>query len=689
MADFYIDHDNTTLYTTPLMAAPVWGQPQDGDGTATGTGTTPACPIGSVVFSAPSGAPTAGSVSILGSAAIVPAYSAVADTQANNLATAINASTAIVTLTTKAGNIASPYVKALVYARGPSGGAPAGTCEIMSRLATDAFNTGTNITVTAWNNMTATPSDMRGGVSGPWRLFANPATLAANVSAAIGGVCTYGGVVATLLGTVAAGDQIHVRTKRAGADVVYQWGTVSSTITTRAVGTAAAPLAIVYDNGVKWPEAGVFTQKLDGSTSANRSLLMSSAAGVRQLWLGTRLSRTTCNSRIEVQNVPVIANYAFFLGGVSSGGSGALEIDGLEISGTGGAPINNTNAAYSYVILAAHANSAAARETPGLRLRNVVTKSKSRSFLNGSGNTSQYSYIQAVDCLFDHTGITTACDEAIVTRTVAGNLRLDATRCEWLGFTATANQSGFQKYATNILTVRLLDCAFDNIKLSGGTANGGLVGSNEDTAVPLVDLTRSITVSSSLGIRPFVFENSRRSFAWIDSAAPTSSAVLPDGVTPFSVRTAVTTEVGNVSPMTPVSFPRMAKHSALVSGTRIATLRILVDNLIKTALGERAPNSREMWIEVGYVGTDGLAKSVSTRQRLIENAVALAAGTPAHWSATAYDVNGGSHSYTAYEISVSCPDVLTNSELGLVFCQGCQTTSADNLVFLDPEWQLV
>lgn len=285
MADFFVDHGNTTLYTTALMATPVWGQPQDGDGTAFGGGATPACPIGSVVFSALTATPTAGSVGVLGSSAIVPAYAATADAQADNLAAAINASTLSVIFPAKAGNIASVYVKTAVYARGPTGGAPAGTCQIMSRFATDAFNTGTNIAVAAWTNVTATPADMRGGVSGPWRYFANEVALASSLSA--GGFASamlYGAFPATVMGSPVAADTIHVRTKRASANIVCVFTANAPSITSSRPGTW------LFDGGVKWPgDDGVFKLSLTTTNASVAPAFWSSGGAIegnnKRLWV--------------------------------------------------------------------------------------------------------------------------------------------------------------------------------------------------------------------------------------------------------------------------------------------------------------------------------------------------------------------------------------------------------------------
>lgn len=694
MADFYVDH-GCALYPSAYMSVPTGAGsfPQEGDGLAYGGGATPAVSVATMDFTAATAAAGAtfgvhgATLTCVASGATTVQFNAGAGaTLAANLATAINAATAAVT--TADGNVTSPYLKALVWAS-----ASGAVLTVYSRIASTNLNQTYNASCVlicgATANWTAPPatSSFSGGVSGPWATFFNPAALTANISAAVGAAGTYGGVVATAMGAVADGDKIHVRTKRAAVNLSVTYPASSLSVVTRAKGTVAVPLYIIFDNGVKWVlDAGVFAISMDGSQFANRFFL---AGGAKQVWQGTRLTDTTCSLRLEILNVPVTANYGVSFGVNNSNG---LEVVGLEISGAAGAAINNTNANYAYVGLYGSNNNTLSRDAPGVLLRDCVVKSKSKQsfFIPTSNGASYPGYLKLENCLYDATGLTIASDYAIVAVISLGAGRFEAVGCRWVGFPAAANQSGFQAYSGYSMSFRLQDCTFDNIKVSGGTPNGGLVGVAEGVGVNN-ELLRSISISSSIGIRPFVFENSRRSFAWVDSAAPTTAgSTLPDGVTRFSIRTAVTTEVGKVSLGTPVKFPRMAKHNSLASGTRTAKLRLLVDNNIRTSLGARDPYKSEMWVEIGYISSvDGSFKYVSTRALPTDANAVLSAGVGTDWSALAYDVNGVTHNYTAYEISVSCPNMATLTEVGLVFCQGVQSASVDNLVFLDPEWSLI
>lgn len=700
MTAFYIDH-GCTLYPTAYMAVPSSSAslPQVGDGLASGAGATPASASTSMDFTTATAAAGA-TIAIMGATLTCVATGATS-TQFNagtgavlamNLATAINAATALPTTTT--GGI-SPYLNALVWAT--SSGA---VLTVYTRVASVALNQSSNASCTilcgTLANWTTAPavSNFAGGVSGPWAHFWNTSALAAAVSGTVSGaVGTYGGFMVTTMGLPVAGDIVYIRTKRAGANIVVQMPTTSLTVLSgRVVGTAAAPLTFLADAGLIWSgDSGVFTISMDGSLSANRSLL--APTGSRHIWSGVDLSSTTRNWRIEITGALQTGNYTFQIGPANYSSS-PLDIRSIELTGAAGAPLNNLNVAYQYVGFSASSpNAGMGRDgQPLLTLVNFIFRSKGLAGPFIGGNSSgYYSTYRAIGCIFDHTGLTIVSTAAILSfYASAGNVKIEAEQCQWLGFPAVANQSGFQAYSGVRAFLSLRDCTFDNIKLMGGTANGGLLGAADALGTENAEWQRCIQVVSSIASRPFVFENSRRSFGWVDSATPKiTTSLLPDGVTSFSIRGGVSTESGIIGVARPVIYPRLAKINALADGSRTATLRLLVDNGIKTFNGARDPTNNEFWIDVSYVGTDGAAKRVSSRAVLGATAASIPTGTASDWTAVAYDVNGISHTYSAYAISVSLPNVKTLTDIGLELFQAVQSSSLDNLVFIDPEWLLV
>ena len=196
MADKYCDHGLYPAYA----AVPTWATAQDGDGAAA---TLAVSSVASVVFSQ---GHSAGTVAVFG-ASVTFTHGATADIEANNLATAINASATVVSTTFAP---KAPQLRNLVYARGPSSGAPAGTCQIMSRAGSAALNdTGnTSLTQASFNGTAPTLTQFSGGSSGAWGYFINPATVWPSATAAL----AYGALTGTVnAGQVGAGDLVHVR----------------------------------------------------------------------------------------------------------------------------------------------------------------------------------------------------------------------------------------------------------------------------------------------------------------------------------------------------------------------------------------------------------------------------------------------------------------------------------------------
>lgn len=672
MADWYCDPSLVQAgyldyASTPTAAGTVPTKPEDGDGKSIGVAVMATFVVNFSGIPAADGAVTIAGVAFTAKAsgATGNQFNAVTDatTCATNLKNAINASTT--NAVKPVGVIAATAPLRNIVNATSSGG----VLTVYTRICGADWNsvvetsTLTNAALTQWS----------GGSSGAWGYLFNLAAIAFPTSVA---AFAYGAWSGTYLGLPAAGDICHIRTRRSAVDITLALPDAVITCITRNAGTRSAPFTYLADNGIKWSgDAGVLTISMAGTNGAGqRYFFTNGTGGCYQILSGVRLTETTCNWRWLVTGTASTNVYVFFgIGHTATALDCPVKIVGMEFDCG-----NNTNATAAYIGF--RQDCSYVLNTPRLHLQDVVYKSKGMYSPFDSGNSNQ-TYIKLENCLFDHTGLTSVTSSAILGASTPYGCRFEAEGCEWRGFPAVANQSGFQNYSGVGIGVILRDCKYTNIKVQGA-----IVGATEVNGLEYV---RSISVSSSLSNRNYIFENDRKSFAWIDSAAPkTSSSILPDGATTFSVRTAVTSTANTVTPLRPVAFPRLAKHNTLASGTRTATLKILVDANINTALG-RAPKTDEMWVEVSYVGTDGLAKKVSSRPMLGAVGSTITAGTGSDWSATAYDVNGVSHSYNAYELSVSVPSVQTLTEIGLVYVQGCQSSSVDNLVFLDPEWALV
>lgn len=692
MTDFYCDHQNTTLYPSAYMSTPASAAslPQDGDGTVTGTGATPA--VSSASWDCTSASASSGTMTIMG-ATVTGITGGAGATVALAAAAAINASTAAVT--TANGNIVNVYLKALVWAT--TSGA---TLIVYSRIASAALNYSSNSSClmaagTGWISPPAN-AQFSGGVSGPFAYLFNTATLAAAVSSTVGTtVGGYGAMPATVMGAVNDGDRFYFRSKRSGANIEIILPTNSSiTVTTRSKGTRTAPLSFLVDSGVKWPgDNGVFTITADSSLSYSRTIQIPAVVGLRQVWAGSRIDDDNCSFRFKITGVPIGA-YQLAIGGGTSGADSTIDLEGIEISGdilVGSLyTMNNVNSTFNYVTLRAP-TSTLTRDEARLNVRDCVFRQRGKRSVFAGSSGSYQSSVRVEKCKFDHTGITQTTDSAIVyTQTSSFTMRFEAINCRWIGFTADVNLSGFQLFsAAETAMFSLKNCFAPYIGVAGGTTMGGLLGITESAGSVKHELLRSISVLSALGTRNFVFETVRKSVVWVDSSAPyVTASRLPDD-TPFSLRYGITSESGMVTPRFPVRFPRLGKHNSLADGTRTAKLKFLADNNILAALsgGPRSPTNEEIWAVISYVKTDGTLSQVSSGKTLWASAVSVDSGVAGDWSATSYDL-AGAHSYTPFEITLSLPNVKTLTELGLELFVGCQSNSVTNVLFVSPEWSL-
>lgn len=247
MAEFYVDHG---AYGTGLGtgSAPTWGVPQDGDGTTKDAAT--AAGIGSVLFGS---VPTSGAVSVFGASVSTTGVLSAAsvDAAANALATNINATTAVITsgFGTDVGN--SGQLRNFVYARGPAGGAPAGTCQIMCRYGSTALNV-TGIASTL--NGAPTLTQFTGGTSGCFGYLGYP-----GVAGVSGSIAQYSFGVFHVKPTVCKSGSASNYVLTA-TDVLWCRSGTGRTITYPAISTttgcgrqaAQGPLNLVVDTNVKW-----------------------------------------------------------------------------------------------------------------------------------------------------------------------------------------------------------------------------------------------------------------------------------------------------------------------------------------------------------------------------------------------------------------------------------------------------
>lgn len=679
MTTFYCDHGNSTLYAGgEYMATPTGGQigqPQEGDGYASGTGTAPAVATCSVVFAAASGR-SAGNLSILG-VTVTPAYSDVADTQANNLATAVNASTGVVTFPSKGGNITNVYLKGVVWARGPAGGAPAGTCQIYSRIATDAFN-GQAISVASWNGGPApTNNDWNSaGVSGPWRYFVNTAALAL-VNASIGDAAMeYGAILATTMGSPGAGDVIKVRSKRAGADITVSPPSTSWTATVRAGGTAANRLMLEIDDGSIWTgDDGVFTLSF-GTGTILENLNFPSASS----WHWKGKARQNDSYSLRFFGGARSANFYYpsiNLGNVPHVLEG-FEVDHADASTGGllrlGPATNNTGVSASALVKSGTVRVRTA--TGGLlglwtaafyrvrwQMEDVKFFYTNQTGANGSFLLFSYSGIAPN---LNHSGI------HIEMRRCSGVGLLSGTNTPWAAAWNMIRTDG----GAGGLAVEMEDCDFPNANWEGMTKTNQAEKFAVGNFISLINTTAD---------RSYILERPEGYREWRPGLGfPTlPDAVLPDG-TPWSIRCCPLPAATDFNSVTPFESPPLSKLNTLADGARTATLQFCVDDDIRIGAGGTL-TSADFGVRVTWTDAAGVLQSAATLAH--GTGTPLAAGST-QWSTGNPPTYGAIGTFTAYQIAVPMASVKQNTNVTMqLLCTRSGATRSE-FWFVSPEFSL-
>lgn len=180
MADYFCDPGAYPAYAA-IPSGTFGANAQEGDGKATGLATPAVASflINAVAAAGNTMAIAGVTLTAVASGATAAQFNVGASTtaQADNIATAINAATATVGATVATG---TPQLRNLMYARGPSSGAPANTVEIMTRCGSSDFNHAGNFNMAlasaGWSSA-PTLTQFAGGASGVWGYLHNMSTI--------------------------------------------------------------------------------------------------------------------------------------------------------------------------------------------------------------------------------------------------------------------------------------------------------------------------------------------------------------------------------------------------------------------------------------------------------------------------------------------------------------------------------
>ena len=624
---------------------PVWGSAQDGDGTASTAG-TPA--TASIVFT---GAPSTGSIAVCG-VSLSPTWGASATTAADALATAINASTT--TITGPASFNRLSQLRNHIYARGPSTGAAAGTCEIMTRQASAAHAGLTAITHTLNNVSSGGTITFSGGTGGCWGYLFNPTVTAWKSAVAVGG---YGIWAAALpyCGALDAGDVVKVRS---GKTITLVTNT-NVTVAPAAMGSATAPVRFDIDDGTTWPA--------DGSTpvltiaqviSSNTSITFSPAS--------TFSAATTCFAHFNAKKYPSVGrSLVFTQSGTGSslqtmyvvvGGAVIYEnIDLLAATGsTSGGRFTCTQGATSQV----------GTVVKGCR---VVWQTQSASGFGYvyHGGTNSPVRAQFINCEFNQVSPASAQTPVLSLPSGGSSYRLEFIGCVFTGFVAGsrlitlgANPAGN--------TTSFTDCDFGNITIRDAisTYNSGshtFDGNYYSSKLVTATCKRDFFIDTRAG---FAEWNYMRGF-------PTAGARLLDGTTPWSIYASPTNQAAQISKICPFELPRIQKMNTLATATRTVTVQFALESTLTWT-------TADISVLVGYIDSTGAQVYVDS---FTTTGAALTTSS-ATWSTSSF---GSGQTFDPKEFAVSCPDMATDTEVTCLVRMHTYVANNTLGLFLNPE----
>lgn len=653
MANKYCDSGAYPAYSATPTGASWPLNAQDGDGTASGAATASIC---SIVFS---GIPTTGTITVLGASVSTTGVigAASADAAANTLATNINATTNAVTT---ANFINKSQLRNHVYARGPSGGAPSGTCQIMTRQGSAAHAGQTAITYTLDNvNAGSSSLSLTGGSGGAWGYLANwTGTIWASAVAQ----CQYGVWAAALpyCGTLAAGDDVYIRTN----NYTFSVGDVNVNVLMSTMGTVTNPVRFRFDNNSVWADGADKYLKVQESSTAGRILTIQPSATTYAEVLGYQLS--TGAKSFQMECISTSSGTQIYWG------PGGLKWTHVSIDGSGAA---THNAQYLQGVGSTSANS-------GTIFENCIIKmlSNTRPMIQmiASGYTGRATWS---GCTFDNTTASTAHTGIISGGANGNNTLITLTGCSFLNFIGTSG--GSKLIDPSISGVVNPKINIINTSVWSGVAVRTSPFSTQ-TAVSGVPFDRYISIFSQLAGRDFSVDNQTGYVEWNSSRSfPTLSALLPDGSTPWSIHLQPSVLSGSIGKNAPLECPRFSKINTLSTGARTFRVNFCVNKNITT------PTKADVSIVVVYY--DG--SNLITLNSYDSTGSALSTDATSVWSSYGSGADaarvkwndGVDQFHNQYYLQLSTTTSLPNgSDVG-VFFRWHTAVSAAYGIFVDPE----
>lgn len=654
MANFYVDHG---AYASALGSTPTWGVPQEGDGSSKDAAT--AASIGSIAFTT---VPTSGTISISGASVSTTGVigAASADAAANALATNINATTN--TVSTSVANNASNnanQLRNMVYARGPSGGAAAGTCEIMYRIGSGTLNYATNSNSQIASSLDGSPTvtQFAGGSGGCWGWVVNVSAIGVSNSIATAAYGMFNALSPTVWTSApGANDKIYIRTEN-GRTITT--AASSFALWTGANTTPTHHANYIFDTNTQWTSdsgTGVFTVEITLAASVYSYINTIAATG------GVTLPRTVSAimyGGFVIKAVGTASSSNLIL----SMGSGAMSrwknvhfVESSEVVST----------SKFYIMSATGYRSIAVFDNCLFDFQPPITALKAPLININSVSTNMSVEFNGCEFRWNITGVGDPGAIINVTSYYSYTTVLKFIACRFTGY------SGKYRLFSAALTNRCSDfeCVVDGC--SGLSMGSSLLALSQYSGVPIQEDAATLQFSSQDAGRDFRLETIRGCCDWDSGASPaypTLGAIQPDG-TEWSLRYVVFSSLVH-NYCHPFYGPKMSQLNRLSDGYRTVRLEMLWPD----AYGA---TSDAVALGVGYVDVDGVSRYETT---LLQSAPAT---STASWT--------GAGSYTnhspKYLTLTTQYQVKQYTDIAAWFALLAPATSSTHNLFVSPEFTL-
>lgn len=651
----------------PPATVPAWGVAQDGDGEAKGAA-APA--TAEVVFT---GVPSSGAIAVLG-ATLSPTWATSADNCANLLATAINNATS--TASGPASFVRKSQVRNHVYARGPANGAPAGTCQIMTRQGSASHNGLIAVTHTLDNVSSPGTVTFSGGTSGAWGWVYLWSKIWPSQIAEM----AYGlwGTTAPYCGNIDNGDVVKMRAGREVKGWTFTGDGFAQSTAMSAFGTDAAPVVYEIDDGTEWPEDGAEpTLKflMIGQSQTRWTPIQPGAGRLRLKAKKYSDTKYGCEFRVAhhypaTNHINPTFNVQMYAAGVFEGVCYKADSGTLTLPATASAA--NPGVSASLVT----------------QYRNSRLQAFKQSHWSAAGNVDQNAnpmMFRFVDTIIDGGAASDAPNSGVFAWVVSpsGMLAGEFDACRFINFVVGSRLYAVGAVPSNQLNLRLhwRDCDFGGI-----TVLGPKLGSSarDVRSRPVRGVAQGHFATQQSGGQDWFVDTVLGWAAWNSSRSfPTLNARLRDGITPWSIQVIPTQVAGNASALGGFELPRFSKINTLTDGVRSIRMELGVEQSLNWT-------TQDISMLVEYTDTAGVRRSVDSWETPgTALPTSTATWTNADGSQFTYSEAGNLYFNKKY-LQVTTPTPIANgSEIGVIVTVRTSVSDTTKMAFIDPEVQVV